>query len=128
MAIGALVVLIVIGAILISHNSSSGLGSSSSTPDEPTQQAPFTYTHGATTYYGTTVSDVGVAILGIRDAGSYLSGGFEELVKADGKFIIVAVAISNRQNTATTMNQSLFILRLIRVLKLQQMRIFSSRR
>jgi hypothetical protein len=72
------------------------------------EQAAFSVTRGSTIYRGTIASDVGVAILGLHDAGPYLSGGFDDLAKADGKFVVVAVAISNRQNTAVTMNLSLF--------------------
>jgi hypothetical protein len=108
MAIGAAVVVIVVGGILLSHRTSSTNSSSGSTSDQPAQQPPFSITRGNITYYGTISSDVGVAVLGLRDAGPYLPGGFEELIKADGKFIVVAVAISNRQNTAITMNASLF--------------------
>ena len=108
MAIGAVVVLFVIVAILVSRSSNSNYGSSALTSDQTTQQSAFSVTSGNTTYYGTIVSEVGVAVLGLRDVGPYLSGGFEELVKADGKFVVVSVAISNRQNTAITMNTSLF--------------------
>ena len=109
MAIGSVVVLFVIVAILVfSRSSNSNSGSSALTSDQTAQQSAFSVTNGNTTYYGTIASDVGVAVLGLRDVGPYLSGGFEELVKADGKFIIVSVAISNRQNTAITMNTSLF--------------------
>jgi hypothetical protein len=109
MAIGTVVVVIVIGGILLSHKSSSTDSSSiSPTSDQSAQQPPFSITRGNITYYGTISSDVGVAVLGLRDAGPYLPGAFDELEKADGKFIVVAVAISNRQNTAITMNTSLF--------------------
>lgn len=83
-------------------------GSPAPTSDQPAQQPNFSVTRANTTYYGTIASDVGVVVLGLRDAGPYLADGFEELVKADGKFIVVAVAITNRQNTAITMNTSLF--------------------
>lgn len=109
MAIGAFVVLIVVGAIFVSSRSSgSGSGPSPLVSDQPAQQAAFSVVHDNTTYYGTIASDVGVAILGLRDAGPYLSGGFDDLVQADGKFIVVAVAIENRQSSAITMNESLF--------------------
>lgn len=99
MAIGAFVVLIVVGAIFVSSRSSgSGSGPSPLVSDQPAQQAAFSVVHDNTTYYGTIASDVGVAILGLRDAGPYLSGGFDDLVQADGKFIVVAVAIENRQS------------------------------
>jgi TonB family protein len=52
------------------------------------------------------VSDVRMAILSIQSS-PYLPGVLN-LEAADGKFIVVTVAIANKQNTAITMNSSLF--------------------
>ena len=107
-AIGAIVVVIAAGAFLIGTSSTSSRSSSSvPTSDAPSQQT-FSVTDASTTYYGALASNVGVAVLGLRDAGPYLSGSFEQVAKADGKFILVGVAISNRQNTAITMDPNLF--------------------
>ena len=79
---------------------------SAAAPETPTRA--FSVTSGDVTYYGTIASDVGVAVLGVRDAGPFLPGAFDELIKADGRFIIVRVSVSNRQNTAITMDTGLF--------------------
>ena len=73
---------------------------------EQSQQPTFTVTAGDPTYHGAISSNVGVAVLGIN-SGPYFMG-FGSLVRADGKFIIVSVAIRNGQNTAITMDTNLF--------------------
>jgi hypothetical protein len=77
-----------------------------SNASEQTQRPAFSATLGDKTYYGTVSSYVGVAILDIKSGpGLYNFGRVE---RADGKFIIVDLAIHNGQNTAITMNASLF--------------------
>ena len=70
------------------------------------EQPTFSVTNNNVVYYGAISSDVGVAILNVQ-SGKLLMGdlGMEQ---ADGKFISVSVAISNRQNTAITMDPNLF--------------------
>jgi hypothetical protein len=106
-AIGALVVLIAIVVFLSSHRSPSTNGDISAPASNQAEQPTFSVTRANVRYLGTISSDVGVAILGLRDAGPYLSDGFG-MERADGKFVVVAVAISNGQNSAITMNTSLF--------------------
>lgn len=118
--IGAFAVVFIIAAVLILHGSSSSENSdsNSSTPtsapastptsNQPAQQPTFSLTSGNATYYGAMTSNVGVAILGVRDIGQYLSSGWGDATRADGKFIAVGVGINNRQNTAITMDTGLF--------------------
>jgi hypothetical protein len=72
---------------------------------EQAQEPPFSAVEGDTTYHGVSSSDVGVAVLKVT-SGQILLG--IEPIKADGKFIIVGVAIFNAQNTAITMDTGLF--------------------
>ncbi|MGP8269888.1 MAG: DUF4352 domain-containing protein [Terracidiphilus sp.] len=101
------IVIIAIFILLVFHsmtrNSSENQLSSAS---EQTQRPVFSVTSGNLTYHGAVSSDVGVAILGVN-SGPYMMG-FGNAVRADGKFINIAVAIRNGQNTAITMNTSLF--------------------
>lgn len=85
--------------------STSREGAFSGATEHP-QQPDFSLTSGDTTYYGAISSNVGVAILRINSGPFFMS--FGELVRADGKFVLVTVAIENRQNTEITMNPSLF--------------------
>lgn len=91
--------------IAIAKLFTNGSGSSSGVSDPPTEHV-FQVTSGDKTYFGAISSDVGVAILKVG-SGPYFAG-FGEPVRADGKFIFVAVAVQNKQNTAITMNPSLF--------------------
>ena len=87
----------------MTRNSSENQLSSAS---EQTQRPVFSVTSGNLTYHGAVSSDVGVAILGVN-SGPYMMG-FGNAVRADGKLFNIAVAIRNGQNTAITMNTSLF--------------------
>jgi len=71
------------------------------------QQPRFSVEEGNTTYYGVTSSDVGVAVLSIA-SGPYMLGAMSQPIGADGKFIMVTVAIFNGQNSAITMDTGLF--------------------
>jgi cell division septation protein DedD len=77
-----------------------------SNASDQTQHPAFSATLGDTTYYGAVSSYVGVAILNVKSGPGLISFGRFE--RADGKLIIVAVAIHNGQNTAITMNTGLF--------------------
>ena len=73
--------------------------------EQQTQKPPFSVVEGNTTYHGAMSSNVGVAVLSVT-SGMYLIG-FEP-IKADGKFVIVAVAVFNGQNSAIVMSTGLF--------------------
>jgi hypothetical protein len=73
--------------------------------EQPIQKPPFSVVEGDATYYGAVSSDVGVAVLRVT-SGPFLFG--IEPIRADGKFVVVAVAIFNGQNTAITMDTGLF--------------------
>jgi hypothetical protein len=88
-----------------SFTSGSGEGGISGTSEYANQPA-FLLTSGDTTYHGAISSNVGVAILRINSGQLFMS--FGEPVRADGKFVLVTVAIENQQNTEITMNPSLF--------------------
>src|ERR1035437_2340618 len=77
-----------------------------SNASDQTQHPAFSATRGDTTYSGAVSSYVGVAILNVKSGPGLISFGRFE--RADGKLIIVAVAIHNGQNTAITMNTGLF--------------------
>jgi hypothetical protein len=100
--VGIAVFLILVWLSVTKHTNESRLSDASEQNQPPT----FYLTAGDTTYYGAISSNVGVAILAVNPGPYFL--GLGDLVRADGKFIVVTVAISNRQNTAITMNTSLF--------------------
>lgn len=85
------------------HTAASALPSKEQEPQKP----PFSVVDGDTTYHGARSSNVGVAVLRVT-SGPFLFGGLDGIVKADGKFIFVAVAIFNGQNSAVTMDTGLF--------------------
>jgi len=97
------IALFVITAIRFSTSTSSQNEPSDATAPA---QTSFSVTSAGTTYYGSISSDVGVVILQISSSPYLFS--FGEPQRADGKFILVRVAIHNGQNTAITMNTSLF--------------------
>jgi hypothetical protein len=88
------------------------LGSHTNSPDSSSNgpaaedQPAFSVTSGNTTYYGAISSNVGVAILAVQSQPYMLE--FGSPTRADGKFILVTVAITNRQHDAITMTSSLF--------------------
>lgn len=104
-------VFILAGLVIVNRSTGSSSDSSAPASNQQTlmpQEPSFSVTRGNTTYYGAISSDVGVAILGVRDAGPVLVGAFGNVTRADGKFIAVAVGITNKQNTAIRMDSGLF--------------------
>jgi len=101
--VGVTILVIAILAVAWSIISRQGQGKIANDAEE----SFFSLKHGDTTYYGTKSSNVGVVVLGVR-SGPFMIGSFENFIRADGKFILVSVAISNQQSTAIRMNTSLF--------------------
>jgi hypothetical protein len=100
--VGIAVVLILGCLSLFKYTNETRLSNAS----EQNQPPAFYVTAGDTTYYGAISSNVGVAILGVNSTPFLIEFGGP--VRADGTFIIVAVAVRNEQNTAVTMDSGLF--------------------
>jgi TonB family protein len=95
---GAVILLIIAVAIGVSHITSSDSGSST--------DHDFSVTEGNTIYHGAMSSNVGVAVISVASQ-PYLFG-FGNVVRPDGKFVMVSLAIANQQHDAITMTTSLF--------------------
>jgi hypothetical protein len=106
--IGALVVgfigLVVLIAVF-SSNSTHGVGDLSSNSSSASS-TPYTVTVGERTYTGAYASNVGVAVLGVSSSPFLFTGLGQS--QADGKFVIVQVAVTNQQNSEITMDNGLF--------------------
>lgn len=81
------------------------------TPKQTNQQAAqYNYSvnvNGIGKVHGTTINDVGYAIAKIQKASSF-KDEFKENVKARGEFIIVTLAITNKQKEAITIDKLFF--------------------
>ena len=100
---GILILFIAFLYVLGSHTTSPNSSSNGSAAED---QPSFYVTSGNTKYYGAISSNVGVAILSVRSQPYLLE--FGSLTRPDGKFVLVTVAITNRQHDAITMTSSLF--------------------
>jgi TonB family protein len=122
--VGALLLLVIAFIIAIGHTSSSGSNptpttettnttagsndtTSSSRTEETSDSKPsFSVTSGNTIYHGAISSNVGVAVISVSSQPFLM--GIGNLIRPDGKFILVTLAISNRQHDAITMSDGLF--------------------
>jgi hypothetical protein len=107
-AIGVLVVgfigLIILVAVFSSGRTHNGTDFGSDT--SPASPTPYTVTIGGTVFRGAFASNVGVAVLGAASQPFILTDlGTSQ---ADGKYVIVRIAVSNQQSSEITMNDSLF--------------------
>jgi hypothetical protein len=96
--------LVVLVAVFSSNSTHSAGDLSSNSSSAAT--SPYSVTVGENTYTGAYASNVGVAVLGVS-SNPFL---FTDLgqSQADGKYVVVQVAVTNHQNSEVTMDNSLF--------------------